>query len=202
MQIIRRNRFDQIDDSSVLYDVALSVVADEPVTIDDERDVHDLLWSETAPLQVQAAGLGAVHLAAGHAVWVPAGVSCLIVPTDRTALRSLAFWTPTCPLRWVSPTTVDTTPLTRELCALLCAAPRPTPRRYYAERLLLATLQPTSRTAIALPADDRARRVADALLADPADRRTLEQWGHAVGASARTLARLFRAETGMTFPRW
>src|ERR671923_127352 len=47
-----------------------------------------------------------------------------------------------------------------------------------------------------------ARGVADALLADVTDDRSLDAWGRAVGASGRTLARLFAAETGMGFERW
>jgi len=36
----------------------------------------------------------------------------------------------------------------------------------------------------------------------PAEGRTLEQWGRRVGATGRTLSRLFRAETGMSFHQW
>lgn len=53
-----------------------------------------------------------------------------------------------------------------------------------------------------MPTDERARRVAEGLRADVADSRTLAQWGQTVGASARTLSRLFDAETGMSFGRW
>ncbi len=49
------------------------------------------------------------------------------------------------------------------------------------------------------PRDQRARAVADCLARDPGDRMTLESWGRKVGASRRTLARLFQDETGMTF---
>src|SRR5581483_1846341 len=49
---------------------------------------------------------------------------------------------------------------------------------------------------------DRARHVAEALLEDPGDDRTLATWGHHVGASSRTLARIFVAETGLSFGRW
>ena len=52
------------------------------------------------------------------------------------------------------------------------------------------------------PSDERARDVAEALLADPADPRTLHDWGHAVGASSRTLARAFLSDTGLSFGRW
>jgi AraC-like DNA-binding protein len=55
---------------------------------------------------------------------------------------------------------------------------------------------------LVLPIDDRARRVAEAILADPADDRSLVEWGREVGASDRTLLRSFRAETGVGFHDW
>ena len=57
---------------------------------------------------------------------------------------------------------------------------------------------------IAVPAsrDPRLIRVTDALLTDPADPRGLEAFAHMAGASARTLARLFRRDTGMSFQSW
>src|SRR4029079_10551559 len=48
----------------------------------------------------------------------------------------------------------------------------------------------------------RACGVATALLADPADDRSLDDLGRAVGASSRTLQRRFRLETGLTFQHW
>jgi len=53
-----------------------------------------------------------------------------------------------------------------------------------------------------LPTDQRLRTVTSALLEDPTDRRVLEDHADFAGASARTLARLFKSETGMTFGEW
>lgn len=52
------------------------------------------------------------------------------------------------------------------------------------------------------PSDQRLRRITTALQQNPADDRTLEAWGQVVGASSRTLARLFRRETGMNYQQW
>jgi AraC-like DNA-binding protein len=52
------------------------------------------------------------------------------------------------------------------------------------------------------PTDDRLRAVAGILHADPSDDRSLAELGTAVGASERTLSRLFRREIGMSFPQW
>ena len=61
---------------------------------------------------------------------------------------------------------------------------------------------PVTTIGVRLPETATARRVAEALRADPADRRTLREWGREVGASERTLARAFAAEAGMPFGRW
>ena len=53
-----------------------------------------------------------------------------------------------------------------------------------------------------LPQDLRARRVADALLANPSDARPLARIARASGASQRTIERLFAEETGITVGKW
>lgn len=55
---------------------------------------------------------------------------------------------------------------------------------------------------VPLPKDERLQRLCAELLANPSDRRTLDAWSGAVGASTRTLARLFERDLGMSFSRW
>ena len=55
---------------------------------------------------------------------------------------------------------------------------------------------------VPLPRDARLQALCAGLIADPSDRRTLEGWSEVVGASSRTLARLFERELGMSFNRW
>lgn len=50
--------------------------------------------------------------------------------------------------------------------------------------------------------DPRLLNVMEALLSNPCDKRELEDWAKTAGASARTLARLFVKETGLTFGVW
>ncbi|MEU4337592.1 helix-turn-helix transcriptional regulator [Micromonospora lupini] len=52
------------------------------------------------------------------------------------------------------------------------------------------------------PRDDRLRAVARMLYETPADNATLAELGRTIGASPRTLSRLFRTELGMTFYEW
>lgn len=55
---------------------------------------------------------------------------------------------------------------------------------------------------IPLPRDHRLQKLCAAVLADPADRRTLDDWSLFAGASTRTLARLFDRDIGMSFNAW
>jgi AraC-like DNA-binding protein len=52
------------------------------------------------------------------------------------------------------------------------------------------------------PLDTRLLRITQALMAEPAHSHTLEQWATQVGATTRTLARLFLKDTGMSFVQW
>lgn len=53
-----------------------------------------------------------------------------------------------------------------------------------------------------MPGDPQLRRLAEAMLAAPADRVTLDVWAKRAGLSERTLARRITEETGMNFGRW
>ena len=52
------------------------------------------------------------------------------------------------------------------------------------------------------PSDARLVKLADAILADPADAATLPQWAARIGMSERNMSRLFRQQTGMSVGRW
>ena len=53
-----------------------------------------------------------------------------------------------------------------------------------------------------LPRDPRLQRVAQALIAEPADDRDLERWAAWAAVSSRTLSRRFVTETGFNFTAW
>lgn len=55
---------------------------------------------------------------------------------------------------------------------------------------------------ILLPKDKRLNAIVNAQLNDPASNQSLSAWAKRVGASERTLSRLFIKETGQTFRRW
>jgi AraC-like DNA-binding protein len=53
-----------------------------------------------------------------------------------------------------------------------------------------------------MPRDKRLHAISQALLNDPSLPLSLDEWGLRVGASARTLARGFMRETGLTYAQW
>jgi AraC-like DNA-binding protein len=71
-------------------------------------------------------------------------------------------------------------------------------------RLMLTELArlPERRFAVPMPRDARALRVARALLDNSSIEHDLDRWAEEAGASRRTLARLFRSETGLGFSEW
>jgi len=57
-------------------------------------------------------------------------------------------------------------------------------------------------TFMPMPSDARARRVAELVLADPAQQERLEDLARKAGASPRTITRLFPVETRLTLKEW
>lgn len=103
------------------------------------------------------------------------------------------------------PSVFAVSPLLRE--ALLALTDRPE-RRPGAHRRLLTVivdeLADAAEQSLHLPeaGDDRLRAATALLHEDPARPPTLAELGRSVGASERTLSRLFHAELGMSFHRW
>jgi AraC-like DNA-binding protein len=139
-----------------------------------------------------------------RALWIPAGLRHETASDGRATMRSLYIRPGLSPVTWTDPTPVAASPLLAELIGYLGEPGLPAGYRAHAEVLLADLLTPVPVTTIAvrLPSTPTARRVAQALQADPADRRTLREWGRQVAASERTLARAFAAEAGVPFGRW
>ncbi len=98
-------------------------------------------------------------------------------------------------------------PLLRELIVAVCAEPvdwKPDGRGYHLAELVISEIElsTTMPLGLPLPKDSRLRRVVSALRNRPHDNRGLEEWTEVGNASSRTLARLFRAETGLSFRQW
>lgn len=95
--------------------------------------------------------------------------------------------------------------LLHELAALDPHQPPPSRARHQAiETLLLIEIADLQRLAlhVALPGDARLRKLCEGVLARPEDPRPLDHLAEQVGASTRTLRRLFQQQLGMSFAVW
>jgi AraC-like DNA-binding protein len=70
--------------------------------------------------------------------------------------------------------------------------------------VLLRELQsmPIERLHLPISTEHRLRKIAEALIERPHDRTTMEGWAKRVATSERSLARLIKEQTGMTFGQW
>ena len=172
------------------------------------HDVAQLVYPSSGVLAISAAGATWV-VPPQRALWIPAGVRHAHRAHGPTQMRTLAF-APTARVDARlrdSPAVVAVSPLLRELIVALTGndgPPYTARQRESMERVALDQLRRVGQLPVRLPAlgDDRLRGVAALLRANPADERTLGEFGLAVGASERTLSRLFRQQAGMSFPQW
>jgi AraC-like DNA-binding protein len=167
------------------------------------HDAHQLTWASHGVLDAEVCGERWV-LPSTAAMWIPAGLEHDIVASRSARLHCAYFEPDGCPIRWTAPTVVAVSALLRELLWHLGDEEARGCTGRHAELLVLDLVEPVGRErpGLVMPRDERARRVAQALRDDPADPRGLAEWGRIVGASARTLVRLFAGETGMTFTDW
>jgi AraC-like DNA-binding protein len=167
---------------------------------------HQLAWAVSGVLTVLTEDATWV-LPPTRALWIPAGLPHQAEASGQATMRSLYVRpdvrVPALAGR-TTPAVVGASQLLAELIGYLGTPGLADGPRTHAETLLADLLTPIPVTAISVrpPADGPARSVAEGLRRDPADKRTLAEWGHQVGASERTLARAFVAGTGMSFGRW
>jgi AraC-like DNA-binding protein/quercetin dioxygenase-like cupin family protein len=139
-----------------------------------------------------------------RAIWTPPNTVHEVATLEKSRLRALYIHADVSPFHGSDCQVLEVSALLRELIVALSLVDAGEPR----EALLAAlVLNEVARSAtlpirVALPADKRLRALCETLIADPASGLTLEQWAQRVGASGRTLARLFERELGMSFSRW
>lgn len=143
----------------------------------------------------------------GTGLWVPANTPHVTRMPAGLSMRALFLREDAARAGPDTVTVVAISPLLRELILAACNEPVMWDEDGPVRHLVALALHEISNAAtrpISVPGcrDPRLQRIADALMANPADDRGLEVFADIAGASARTLARLFRRETGMSFQAW
>lgn len=142
-----------------------------------------------------------------RAVWIPAKTPHRIAMSGKVSMRTLYFLPRFVRLLPRSCSVLHVSPLLKELIVYACGFPRLCRDVAGQKRLIEIIVDQLGAThSIPLqlphPTDLRALRIVQALLADPAEPRTLTALCRDCGASKRTIERVFMAQTKMTFGRW
>ena len=164
---------------------------------------HQLAWAQSGVLTVRTDSTAYV-LPPTRALWIPAGVRHETLSAGQAVMRAAYVRPDRCRVRWSDCTPVSASALLGEIIGYLDDPSLDDARRVHAETMLIDLLAPVAMTTIEvrMPSEARAKDVAQALVDDPTDGRTLKEWGREVGASERTLARAFVHDTGLPFGRW
>ncbi|MGC2485826.1 MAG: helix-turn-helix transcriptional regulator [Acidimicrobiales bacterium] len=164
---------------------------------------HQLAWAASGVLTIRS-GTQAWVLPPTRALWIPAGTRHETLSEASATMRTAYVRPDSCSITWSSCTPVIATPLVADLLDYLEDDELESSQRAHAESLLVNMLEPapTISFEVRMPTEERALQVATMLTDNPAENRTLAEWGSEVGASSRTLARAFLSGTGVSFARW
>jgi AraC-like DNA-binding protein/mannose-6-phosphate isomerase-like protein (cupin superfamily) len=139
----------------------------------------------------------------GCALWMPAGTMHAGRVTANAQLNGAYFAPHQAVSQFDGPTTLVMTPVLESLLTHLARTDLDSTARARAEAVVFDVLEPAARQlTLQLPGDARIDAIAAALLTDPADDRALEDWAHILNLSERTITRVFRSATGLSFAQW
>ncbi|MBG9387257.1 AraC family transcriptional regulator [Caenimonas aquaedulcis] len=189
---------------------------------DSHFEPHHHAWSQLAYC---ASGIVQVtaeqHLGKGdevtfivppsRAVWIAPGARHAVHVLEDARFRTLYIDASVTPQGWTDCRVIVVSPLLRELVQALDAPAGTALPRAREERLtglVLDELAHADSQALGVPlphaqtGDKRLRALCEAVLHAPSERGTLAEWAAQVGASERTMARLFREELGTSYQQW
>lgn len=146
-----------------------------------------------------------------RAVWIAPGARHAVHVLEDAQFRTLYIDASVTPAGWQGCRVIVVTPLLRELVQALempLGAALPRAREERLSDLALDEIAHADIQALGVPlpraqaGDKRLRALCEAVLRAPAERATLADWAGQVGASERTMARLFRDELGTSYQQW
>lgn len=139
-----------------------------------------------------------------RAIWIPNELEHEVVTVEKARLRVLFVAADRAPFPGRHCKVLDVSPLLRELILAMANVEIGSARESRLTALILDELShlTTLPIVVALPHDKRLKALCEMLIEDPASNATLDKWAMEVGASGRTLARLFERELGMCFSQW
>lgn len=171
-----------------------------------QHETGQIYWVERGIVMVQSER-GQWLLTPGSVGWFPPELRhCAWVP-DKVEGHSLYLEREYGSVLPVYPCIWGTDRFLLQLLARVFSAPHPAAQPEYRHHLLTLMfdellLAPTLTRQLILPTDRRAKLVAQALLMQPDKVIHQQQLAALYGLSVRTLSRLFRQQTGLSFSQW
>ena len=170
------------------------------------HDWHQLIYPSRGVMTVNTA-TGSWVVPSRRAVWVPAGIEHEVELPGPVSMLSLYLRAGISDLMPKDCCVVNVPPLLRELILRtleIGMLSRNVPSHKHLIDIILDQFQalPAAPLKLPMPIDTRALRVAEIVRANPGDAESLEHLARRIGASKRTIERLFQTETEMTFGKW
>jgi AraC-like DNA-binding protein len=142
-----------------------------------------------------------------RAVWIPAGVPHTITMSGLVAMRTLYLKSRLANGLPRDCCVINVSTLLKELILHACTVrslKKSVKWQMHLVAVILHQLEAVQTIPLQLPhlSDPRLVRIAEILINDPRDPRTLAQLCKGTGAGKRTAERLFQQEIGMTFGKW
>ncbi|HRO27941.1 MAG TPA: helix-turn-helix transcriptional regulator [Luteimonas sp.] len=167
-----------------------------------------------AQLLYATEGVMIVHSEAGswvvppnRALWMVAGLRHNVIMSGDVLIRTAYVDAEAITRLPRASCVINVSPLLRELlveAVRIPASGKLSPRDRRLIALLIDELRVSSTVALHLPmpGDARLRRICDALIERPDDRKGASAWAETIGVGERTFQRMFTKGTGMSFSRW
>lgn len=171
------------------------------------RHAHaQLIYGSGGLMRIESSA-GAWVVPPARAVWIPAGIEHQVTCVGQVAMQAVYVLAGAVPWLPQDCLVMDVSPLLRELVAAAMEIEEGYDLEGPDARLVAVLLdslraRPVAELHLPMPIDRRLRAVTQSLIANPGDARTLADFAGHAGASARTLARRFVAETGLSFGAW
>ncbi|SFC34512.1 transcriptional regulator, AraC family [Polaromonas sp. OV174] len=188
---------------------------------DTHFEPHSHAWAQLACCATGLLQVTAQHSGQGQAdeityivppsraVWIAPGARHHITVLEAAEFRTLYIDASATPEGWQGCRVMVMSALLRESIHALDAIPAPgTSREHWLSSLVLDEITHADTQALGVPlphpqtGDKRLRALCEAVLRAPAERATLAQWATGIGASERTVARLFRDELKLSYQQW
>lgn len=204
-------RFDHrhVPDPDLLSAPVVGLIIDAPGPHDSGLHSHhrsQLLYASSGVMQIS---IGDTHflLPPTAAAWIPSGLPHRVQARKPFAYRSLYIHARRAHTLPAGPRVLSVSPLLRELIVDIADWPlhgtlSGQQRRLF--RVLLDCLQtaPEQALRLTMPEDQRLRRIAERLIADPRLAWNVAALTEQCGLSQRAASRLFHSQTGMALGAW